>query len=66
VVVAQNPHEMIIILAVSYAASGPLGWLFRRFSKPAMAGVQPEGESQGKKALAPKEAKAKAKQQTDA
>jgi hypothetical protein len=31
-----------------------------------MAGVQPEGESQGKKALAPKEAKAKAKQQTDA
>ena len=59
VVVAQNPHEMIIIMAVAYAASGPLGWLFRRFSKPAMADPQSEGESQSKKALAPKKAKAK-------
>ncbi len=45
VVVAQNPHEMIFIMAVTYAASGPLIWLYRRLSKSNTAGAWQAQES---------------------
>ena len=29
-VIAQNPHEVLLTMCVVYAASGPLGWFYRR------------------------------------
>ncbi|GAB5497930.1 MAG: CDP-diacylglycerol--serine O-phosphatidyltransferase [Pseudohongiellaceae bacterium] len=30
VVIAQNPHEMLLLMCVLYASSGPIGWVYRR------------------------------------
>jgi CDP-diacylglycerol--serine O-phosphatidyltransferase len=30
VIVAQNPHEVLLSMCVIYAVSGPAGWLYRR------------------------------------
>ena len=30
VIVAQNPHEVLLFMCVIYAVSGPAGWLYRR------------------------------------
>ncbi len=37
VVIAQNPHEVLLTICVIYAASGPVSWVYRRQfkSKPA-------------------------------
>jgi CDP-diacylglycerol--serine O-phosphatidyltransferase len=40
VLIAQNPHELLLTMAIIYAASGPLWWLYRRQFKPS----QPEAE----------------------
>ena len=40
VLIAQNPHEVLLTMAITYAASGPLWWLYRRQFKPS----QPEAE----------------------
>lgn len=46
VVIAQNPHEVLLTMAIIYAASGPLWWLYRRQFKPS----QPEaGQNQAGK-----------------
>ena len=33
VLIAQNPHEVLLAMCVLYAASGPLGWLYKRRHK---------------------------------
>ena len=30
VVIAQNPQEMLLLMCVVYASSGPIGWIYRR------------------------------------
>jgi len=30
VLIAQNPHEVLLAMCILYAVSGPLGWLYRR------------------------------------
>ena len=35
VVIAQNPHEVLLSMCVIYAASGPIRWLYKRQAKPA-------------------------------
>lgn len=38
VVVAQNPHEVLLLGAILYGASGPIGWLYKsRFAKQVAA-----------------------------
>lgn len=38
VVVAQNPHEVLLLGAILYGASGPIGWLYKnRFMRPSAA-----------------------------
>jgi len=32
-VIAQNPHEVLLAMCVIYAASGPVGWFYRRQSR---------------------------------
>ena len=45
VVVAQNPHEVLLVGSVLYGASGPIIWLYRkRFAGPAVA-VPDEGSA---------------------
>ena len=40
VVVAQNPHEVLLAMAIAYALSGPIIWAYRKqFTKPAEAKV---------------------------
>ena len=34
VLIAQNPHEVLLTMAIIYVASGPLWWLYRRQLKP--------------------------------
>lgn len=34
-VIAQNPHEVLLSMCVIYAASGPIGWIYRRQIKAA-------------------------------
>jgi hypothetical protein len=52
VLIAQNPHEVLLTMAIIYVASGPLWWLYRRQLKPS----QPKaGQNQaGKVAVLPK------------
>lgn len=33
-VIAQNPHEMLLLMCVTYASSGPIGWFYRRQIRP--------------------------------
>jgi hypothetical protein len=35
VVVAQNPHEVLLTMAVVYALSGPIKWVYKK--RPAKA-----------------------------
>ena len=45
-VIAQNPHEVLLGMCVVYAASGPLGWFYRRqFRKPDNAAEQSQDDS---------------------
>ena len=38
--VAQNPHEVLLAMAIAYALSGPIIWAYRKqFTKPAEAKV---------------------------
>ena len=30
VVIAQNPHETLLLMALAYATTGPLMWLYRK------------------------------------
>jgi CDP-diacylglycerol--serine O-phosphatidyltransferase len=55
VLIAQNPHEVLLTMAIIYVASGPLWWLYRRQLKPS----QPKaGQNQaGKVAVLPKSGK---------
>lgn len=39
VVIAQNPHEVLLTICVIYAASGPVSWVYRRQCKPKPAEV---------------------------
>lgn len=39
VVIAQNPHEVLLTICVIYAASGPVNWVYRRQFKPKPAEV---------------------------
>jgi len=34
VVIAQNPHEVLLTICIIYAASGPVNWVYRRQFKP--------------------------------
>jgi phosphatidylserine synthase len=36
VLIAQNPHEVLLSMAIIYAASGPICWLYRRQFKPSL------------------------------
>ncbi len=39
VVIAQNPHEVLLTICVLYAASGPVNWVYRRqFGRNAVTG----------------------------
>ena len=51
VVVAQNPHEVLLIMAVAYALSGPIMWLYKKQSTKATP-----VEAPAKKALSSKKA----------
>jgi len=55
VVVAQNPHEVLLIMAVAYALSGPIMWLYK---KQAAQATPPEAPASApaKKALSRKKA----------
>ena len=41
VVIAQNPHEVLLLMCVLYALSGPAGWLYRRQFKEKKASKDP-------------------------
>jgi CDP-diacylglycerol--serine O-phosphatidyltransferase len=47
VVVAQNPHEVLLIMAVIYGFSGPVGWLYksRGAAISALAPAKPTGKT---------------------
>ncbi len=34
VIIAQNPHEVLLTICIIYAASGPVNWVYRRQFKP--------------------------------
>lgn len=36
-VIAQNPHEVLLAMCLIYAASGPIGWVYRRHIKRPVA-----------------------------
>ena len=38
VVIAQNPHEVLLSMCVIYAVSGPLTWVYKRQFKKQKAG----------------------------
>jgi len=39
VVIAQNPHEVLLSMCVVYAASGPVSWIYRRQLKKPLGAV---------------------------
>lgn len=43
-VIAQNPHEVLLSMCVVYAASGPVGWVYRRHirNRPPVAEQSPD------------------------
>ena len=47
VLVAQNPHEVLLTMCVIYATSGPVGWLYRTQVKP-IEGKTNKAEATGK------------------
>jgi len=40
VLVAQYPHEVLLAMCVTYASSGPVGWLYRRQFKKGQPGAK--------------------------
>ncbi len=48
VVIAQNPHEVLLSMCVVYAASGPINWIYRRQLKkpPGAVAIEAEPESE--------------------
>lgn len=45
VVVAQNPHEVLLSMSVAYALSGPIIWIYRKqFNKPDLIAKTNAGE----------------------
>ena len=55
VVVAQNPHEVLLIMAVAYALSGPIMWLYKKQSAQAIP-LEVPASAPAKKALSSKKA----------
>lgn len=55
VVVAQNPHEVLLTMAVAYALSGPIMWLYKKQSAQA-APLEVPASAPAKKALSSKKA----------
>ena len=55
VVVAQNPHEVLLTMAVAYALSGPIMWLYKKQSAKATP-VEAPASAPAKKALSRKKA----------
>ncbi len=50
VVVAQNPHEVLLCMSVAYATSGPIMWVYKRqFKKPVPAKSGPSKKVVGSK-----------------
>ena len=75
VVVAQNPHELLLIMSVIYALSGPFAWVYKTQSKhsvlvreKAKAEPKPKVKTKAKskeKEKAKAKAKAKTKQESE-
>ena len=55
VVVAQNPHEVLLTMAVAYALSGPIMWLYKKQSAQAIP-LEVPASAPAKKALSSKKA----------
>ncbi len=55
VVVAQNPHEVLLTMAVAYALSGPIMWLYKKQSAQATP-LEVPASAPAKKALSRKKA----------
>ena len=55
VVVAQNPHEVLLTMAVAYAISGPIMWLYKKQSAQATP-LEVPASAPAKKALSSKKA----------
>ena len=55
VVVAQNPHEVLLTMAVAYALSGPIMWLYKKQSAQATP-LEVPASAPAKKALSSKKA----------
>jgi len=79
VVVAQNPHEVLLTMAVAYALSGPIMWLYKKQSgkatplevsesksAPAKAPAKKASSSKKAQAVKPKAEKAKASKDEEA
>ena len=67
VVVAQNPHEVLLTMAVVYALSGPITWLYKKrpakavpLEVPTKAPVKKASSSKKAQFVKPKEEKSKA------
>lgn len=62
VVVAQNPHEVLLAMAVIYAFSGPVTWIFKRQASPGPDTAVQEnsaGDAESTKQTKPKQEKSK-------
>lgn len=49
VVIAQNPHEVLLSMCAIYAISGPVTWLYKRQSKPRAPVEEPVASKRPKK-----------------
>jgi CDP-diacylglycerol--serine O-phosphatidyltransferase len=47
VVVAQNPHEVLLVMCVMYSLSGPIAWVYKKQFDPKEAKKNQEKETQG-------------------
>ena len=45
VVIAQNPHEVLLSMCIVYAASGPINWIYRKQLRKPVATVVVEAEA---------------------
>lgn len=66
VLVAQNPHEMLLLMCVLYATSGPIGWLYRTQVGSKQDGKRKQQVEQEIQTKSRKKSKAKAKQKKEA
>ncbi len=65
VVVAQNPHEVLLIMAILYGSSGPIGWIYKRRGA-AFATMTAAADTVAGAKLAPKPAGSKVSKPTKA